>query len=252
MEDNVRVVDRIFDILEQLAQADSSMGLSGIAQATGMSKSTIHRLLSSLCARQYVAKLPDNTYTIGYKMVEMVSSHIYGLELITESKPYLNYISHELDLTTHLGILDHDEVIYIEKMDTYPNIGRYTQVGYRSPAYCSSIGKCLLSCLSGDELEEALYGCSFKKYTANTITDPREFKRVLKVIRKQGWALDNEEFKTGHRCVAAPIYDYRGFAIAAISASGSTISLSDDKLEHVIKMIRESAVAISRRMGYVD
>ena len=252
MEENVRVVNRIFDILEQLSASGSPMGLTEIAAATGMSKSTVYRLISSMCARQYVEKRPDNTYSIGYKLIETVSLHINHLELMTEAKPYLSDIMRDLDLTAHLGILDGCDVVYLEKMDTYPSAHMYTRVGYHSPAYCSSMGKCLLACLSGDELDEALYLCDFKKYTNNTITDIREFKRYLKVVRRQGWAMDNEEYQIGHRCVGAPIFDYRGSPVAAVSASGSTAKLSDDRLESVIREVKRAAANLSRRLGYVE
>lgn len=252
MEENVRVVDRIFDIIEQLSSSGTPMGLSDIARATGMSKSTVHRLLSSMCARHYVEKNTDSTYSIGYKMIETVSMHINNLELLTEAKPFLSEIMRDLGLTAHLGILDGCDVIYLEKMDIYPSTLLYTQVGYRSPAYCSSMGKCLLACLSGDALEDALYLCKFEKYTRNTITDIRELKRYLKVIRRQGWAMDNEEYQLGHRCVGAPVFDYRGSPIAAISASGSIAQLSDDSLEMVIREVKQAAFNLSLRMGYVE
>ena len=251
MEENVRVVDRVFDIIEQLAASHSAMSLSEIAKETGMSKSTVHRLLSSMCARHYVDKNADNTYSIGYKLMETVSLHINNLELLTEAKPFLSDLMRDLHLTAHMGILDGCDVVYLEKMDIYPNTRLYTQVGFRSPAYCSSMGKCLLSCLSGDDLEEALYGCDFKRYTPNTITDIREFKRYLRVVRRQGWAMDNEEYQLGHRCVGAPVYDYRGTPVAAISASGSITQLSDRNLEAVIQEVKSAAASLSRRMGYV-
>ena len=216
-----------------------------------MSKSTVHRLLSSMCARHYVEKNADNTYSIGYKFMETVSLHINNLELLTEAKPFLSDLMRDLHLTAHMGILDGCDVVYLEKMDIYPNTRLYTQVGFRSPAYCSSMGKCLLSCLSGDDLEEALYGCDFKRYTPNTITDIREFKRYLRVVRRQGWAMDNEEYQLGHRCVGAPVYDYRGTPVAAISASGSITQLSDRNLEAVIQEVKSAAASLSRRMGYV-
>ena len=216
-----------------------------------MSKSTVHRLLSSMCARHYVEKNADNTYSIGYKLMETVSLHINNLELLTEAKPFLSDLMRDLHLTAHMGILDGCDVVYLEKMDIYPNTRLYTQVGFRSPAYCSSMGKCLLSCLSGDDLEEALYGCDFKRYTPNTITDIREFKRYLRVVRRQGWAMDNEEYQLGHRCVGAPVYDYRGTPVAAISASGSITQLSDRNLEAVIQDVKSAAASLSRRMGYV-
>jgi len=251
MHENVRVVDRVFDILEVLALSNKPVALSEIAARTGMSKSTVHRLLTSMLDRQYVSKYSDGSYSIGYKMVETVSYHINSLELLTEAKPYLNDILRELELTAHLGILDGSDVVYLERMDIYPNTRLYTQVGYRSPAFCSSIGKCLLACLSGDELEEALYLCKFQKHTRNTIVDISEFKRHLKVVRKQGWAMDNEEYQLGHRCVGAPIFDYRGAPMAAISASGSINSISDEKLQLVIRQVRDAAANISKRMGYV-
>ncbi len=251
MAENVRVVDRVFDILEQLSQAGSPQSLQEIADATGISKTTVYRLLGSMCDRQYVEKRPDGRYTIGYKMIEVVSTHINGLELLTESRPYLNQVVRDLELTSHMGILDGNDVVYIEKMDLYPNTRLYTQVGYRSPAYCSSMGKCLLACLSGEELDEYIHNCRFEKYTANTITDPREFRRMLRVIRQQGWAMDNEEYQVGHRCVGAPIFDYRGSAVAAISASGSSNILTEDRLSSVIQEVKGIAAAISRRMGYV-
>lgn len=251
MSDSVRVADRVFDIIEQLAQSNVPLGLTAIAKGTGMSKSTVHRLLSTMYSRHYVEKNADNTYTIGHKMIETVSYHINGLELITESRPYLNNIRVELNMTSHLGILDGAEVIYIEKMDLYPDARLYTQIGFRSPAYCSSIGKCLLSCLSGSELDEVLYNCAFEKFTKNTITHLGEFKKHLAIVRNRGWAMDNEEYMIGHRCVGSPIFDYRGDSIAAIGVSGSVHHLSDDKLDFVIKQLKEAAREISKRMGYL-
>lgn len=252
MEENVRVADRIFDILEALSASRAPMSLAEIVKSTGMSKTTVHRLLSTMCARHYVEKNADNTYSIGYKLIETVSLHINNLELLTEAKPFLSDIMMNLDLTAHLGILDGYNVIYLEKMDVHPNTRLYTQVGYRSPAYCSSMGKCLLACLSGDELANALYQCDFKKYTQNTITDINEFKKYLKKVRHQGWAMDDEEYQSGHRCVGAPVFDYRGAPVAAISASGSCAQLSDMRLETVIREVKQAAASLSRRMGYTE
>lgn len=251
-EQNVRVVDRVFDIIEQLAVSNTPLSLSDLAQATNLSKSTIHRLLASMCARHYVEKDSNGMYTIGYKLMETVSLHINSMELLTEAKPFLSNLMRELHLTAHMGILDGCDVIYLEKLDIYPNTMLYTQVGFRSPAYCSSMGKCLLSCLSGDELEDALYHCDFKRYTANTITDIHAFKRYLRTVRRQGWAMDDEEYQTGHRCIGAPVYDYRGTAVAAISASGSVRQLSDSVLDSVIAEVKQVAANLSRRMGYME
>ncbi len=250
MENNIRVMDRTFDIIELLSEAQNPMSLTEISKITGISKSTVHRLLQAMYSRHYVEKDKNSCYSIGLKLVELVSYHINGLELQTEAKPYLSFLRSELNLTVHLGILDADEVIYIEKMDLYPTAMLYSQIGYRSPAYCSSMGKCLLSCLSGEELEEALINCKFEKFTPNTITNMHDFKKYLKNVRSQGWAMDDEEYVLGSRCVGAPIYDYRGDAIASISASGPSSQISHDKLPIIVDQVKDAAIKISKRMGY--
>lgn len=250
MEDTVRVMNRTFDIIEALSKSQEPMSLTDIVKATQINKSTAYRLLQAMHTRHYVEKSDKGLYSIGLKLVEVVSCHINGLELQTEAKPFLSTLRAELNLTVHLGILEAHEVIYIEKLDLYPTTRLYSQVGYRSPAYCSSMGKCLLSCLSGDEQDDALSHCKFEKFTQNTITNPKDFKQYLKKIRRQGWAMDDEEYLLGHRCVGAPIFDYRGDAVASISASGTISQISDEKLPFIVEQVKDTALQISKRMGY--
>ena len=106
MQDNVRAIDRAFDIIELLARAQEPLSLTEIVNSGGMCKTTAFRLLQTLCGRHYVEKDRDNRYAIGPKLVETASSHINGLELQTESKPILADLRRRLSLTVHLGILD--------------------------------------------------------------------------------------------------------------------------------------------------
>lgn len=252
MEEKVRVLDRAFDILEILSVRNAPMSLSEIAAESGLSKSTVHRLLTAMLARSIVAKTDDGAYTIGYKIIEMASMRINDLELVTEAAPYLSKIARELDLTAHLGILEGAEVVYLEKLDGHPNAQRYTQVGQRSPAFCSSIGKCLMAGMSRDELDDVLDECDFKRYTPHTITNRRDYIEHLRQVRQQGWAMDDEEYEVGHRCVGATVYDYRGLPVAAISASGSVNLLTDDRLEGTIEKVKEWAGQLSRQIGYIE
>lgn len=252
MEDRIRVLSRAFDILEILSSASIPMTLSEISNATGLSKSTVHRLLGALLDRSYVYKTAAGSYTIGYKLVQIAGTHIDNLELITEAAPFLSNITRDLDLTAHLGILDGADVVYIEKLDGHPNSQYYTQIGHRSPGFCSSIGKCLMAGMSGDELAAVLDMCDFKQYTRNTITDRREFISHLKQVRRQGWAMDDEEYEKGHRCIGAAVYDYRGQPIAAISASGSVSVLTDDRLSDTVDKVKLWASQLSRRIGYSE
>lgn len=251
MEDRIRVLGRAFDILEKLSEVNSPMSLSEISESTGLSKSTAHRILSAMLDRSFVAKTESGSYTIGFKIIEMASTRINNLELLTEAKPFLSKITRELDLTAHLGILDGPDVVYLEKLDKHPNSQMYTQIGHRSPGFCSSIGKCLMAGMSREELEDVLDTCDFKKYTKKTITDRRKFVNHLRQVRIQGWAMDDEEYEDGHRCIGATVFDYRGLPVAAISASGSTNILTDDKLDETKEKVTLWAAQLSRQIGYI-
>lgn len=252
MEDKVRVLGRAFDILEALSRENAPMTLSEISEAVGLSKSTVHRILTAMLDRSFVAKTDAGSYTIGFKIIELASTHINNLELLTEAAPFLDKITRELDLTAHLGILDGPDVVYLEKLDGHPNSQMYTRVGHRSPGFCSSIGKCLMAGMSSEELGEVLDLCDFKRYTKNTITDRRELIRHLRQVRLQGWAMDDEEFEEGHRCIGATIYDYRGLPVAAISASGSAGVLTDEMLDKTIERVKLWASQLSRQIGYIE
>jgi len=253
MAERVQVVDRSFDILEYLSLTQGEQGPTQIAEAVGLNKSTVFRLLSTMQHRGYVEKNEARgTYRIGIKLVEVVSNHINNLELQTEARPFLNELQSTLGLIVHLGILDRHEVVYVEKMDVAPNLRRYAQIGLRVPAQCSSLGKCLLASLSGEELKLTMANCRFESYTKNTITDIERLREHLREVRLQGWAIDDGEYLVGYRCVGAPVYDYRGETIAAVSASGTMTQLTDERIPEVIKHVQRAASTISRQLCYFN
>ena len=250
MSESMQLVDRVLSILEELCVSKDPLGPTRLSEKLGLSKSTVYRLLNALTSRGYAEKTDDGTYRLGCRLLELMGTHINSLELIAEARPYLSSITADLNLTAHLGILDRDEVIYIEKLDAVPTGYLSQQIGFRVPAFCSSLGKCLLAGLSGQELTEALERCRFSAYTKNTIPNRQELSRHLRQVRMQGWAMDNCEYAEDRRCVAAPIYDYRGDVIAAISASGTIVRLPDDRIPKVVITVKQAAECISQRLGY--
>lgn len=251
MNDSIRSVDRALDLIEILSESGASLGPTKLAEITGMDKSTVYRLLTTLKNRGYVDKdLASGSYSLGPTPLTLVSRYLGSLELQTEARPFLSELSTDLGLTTHLGLLDKNEVVYVEKLDYVPTPKLYSQIGNRVPAYCSSLGKCLLSCLSGEQLVEAMASCGFKQYTNKTIPNIRALREHLRQVRAQGWAIDDEEWQPGHVCIGAPIYDYRGEIIAAVSASGSKAMIPDGRVPAVIDAVKKTAEGISDRMGY--
>lgn len=251
MNDSIRSVDRALDIIEVLSESGTKLGPTKLAELTGMDKSTVYRLLTTLKSRGYVDKnKASGTYSLGPTPVTLVSRYLGSLELQIEARPFLSELSTDFGLTTHLGLLDGNEVIYVEKLDYVPTPQLYCQIGNRAPAYCSSLGKCLLSCLSGEELIETMAGCDFKQYTEKTIPNVRILREHLRKVRAEGWAIDDEEWHLGNICIGAPVYDYRGVIIAAVSASGSKSMIPDSRIPTVIKAVKNTAKGISNRMGY--
>lgn len=248
---NVQSLERALDIIELLSTSNEGMGVTKVASALNLHKTTTHRLLTTLVDRGYIEKSSTGEYRLGLKLFEAVSVYINSLELLTEARPFVASITTELGLTAHLGVLEGDQVVYVEKMDVLSGIMLYSQIGIRVHSYCSSLGKCLLSNFSKNELDKVLAETKFVKFTENTITSLDEMHEEIKKVRKQGWAMDNQEFDLNNRCIGAPIYDYRGEIIAAISASGTPEMLTLERVPDVAKYVVEASSNLSRIMGYV-
>jgi DNA-binding IclR family transcriptional regulator len=142
------------------------------------------------------------------------------------------------------------EVVYVEKIDSYQTLRMYSQIGRRSPMYCTGLGKALLAYLAPHELKVFLKRKELHRHTEHTLTTSKALLAELEQIREQGYALDNEEHEEGIRCVAAPVFGFRGQAVAAISVAGPTLRLNDEKIAYLIPLVREAAADISARLGH--
>ena len=249
--DEIQVLERAFDIMETLARSREPLHLTELAKRTSMSKSTVHRILQTLQHRGYAAKTSEGEYTIGAQLFDTASCRIDSLELQAESKPHLTALQHCLGTNVYLGVLDGPFISIIEKDAIDRSDEVYTKVGRRYPAHCTSMGKCLLACLSHEELESVLYGFDLEALTPYTITDKHAFMEHLRQVRKQGWALDCEESALDHRCLAAPVLDYRGDAVAVVGVSGTNDDIPDGRIEEMAAEVVRAGQMISKSLGYV-
>ncbi|MDK2799211.1 MAG: IclR family transcriptional regulator, regulon repressor [Clostridiales bacterium] len=250
-EKGVQTLDRALDILELLAIQRTGMGVTQIANLLGLHKSTVHRLLNALGERGYVEKNIDfGTYQLGLKVVEISSIHLNSIELKTEAAPYLRKLASESTQPVHLATFVDGEVTYIEKVETFNTIRMYSQIGKRVPVHCTAVGKALLTGLSDNEIEDILKKYDLRQFTSNTLKSIEEILKQVKEAKQRGWAVDDEEHEEGIRCIAAPIYDYRGKVIAAVSTSGSKNIISKTRDSEISEYVVEAAQKISKRMGY--
>lgn len=215
---SVQSIDRTFDIIELLSREPRSIPMTEIGRRLDLHKSTVHRLLTTLRKRGYVEKEEETgNYKLGLGFVELASLYLNSLELKTEAIPFLNQLTKATGQTTFLAIMDEAEVVYMDKVETYHSLRRYTIIGKRLPMHTTSLGKAMLSGLKDSEIEALYPDRKLQLITKKTIPTFDILMKEIKQIRERGWAIDDEENEKGTRCVGAPIYDYRDRVIAAIS-----------------------------------
>ena len=247
----VQTLERSLDILEVLAQSEESLGVTVIGNKVSLHKSTVHRILQTLCYRGYVQREKDSErYHLGIKIVELGIKFFNDLEIRKVAAPYLGKLAKSFDEVVHLVLADDGEVVYIDKRESSQVISLHSKVGRRAPMHCTAVGKAMLSALSEEEVRRILKVKGMPGFTDRTITDPAKLIEQLKEIRATGIAIESEENEVGILCVSTPIYDYSGSVIGAISVSGPANRLREKGIERIGDEIKKAGIEISSQLGY--
>jgi DNA-binding IclR family transcriptional regulator len=253
MANRVQALDRALEILETLATEGKGLGVTELSQRVGLHKSTVHRMLATFAEWGYVEKNPeDDRYKLGMKVIDLGSIYLNNIELKTEALPYLRELREKSRYPVHLARLEDGQVVYIEKVDVINSIRMYSQIGRRVPVHCTALGKAMAAHLSMAEVEDIIKRRGLASITGNTITDKSKFMEELDITRRRGYAVDDEENEAGIRCVAAPVLDYRGKVIAAISTSGPKEVFTYEKIDELKDCVMDTARKVSVRMGYIE
>jgi len=241
-----QTVEKALRIL--LLLGERRMSLGQLCEATGYHKSTVHRLVQTLCAYQFVQRDQRGTYGIGLKVVELGSMQLNQLELKTEAAPYLRQLALFMGYAVHLGIRDDSDVVYIDKIEPVNTLRMFSEIGKRVPLYATALGKSLLISHTDDEIKKLMENTEMEQRTDRTITTLEDLLADVARARRDGYAFDEGENEPGIYCVGAPVYDYRGRVIAALSTS-----VGDREIVHqpeTLAQVKEAALSISREMGY--
>jgi IclR family acetate operon transcriptional repressor len=247
----VQSLDRALDLLEALARADE-LGVSEVAGQTGLVPSTAHRLLSTLVARGYAAQNPaTGRYLMGYKLLELSS----GLQdrlgrLRATARPHLEAIQRETGETTNLVVLEGRNVVYVDTVAGSQSVRLFTEVGRAIPAHTSGSGKALLAWRAPADVAALFDGVPLEPVTPRTLTSLPALEEDFMRIRRRGYATDNEEHELGVACVATPVLDESGQAVAAISVSGPTPRILHADTADIAGLLREHAHEVSAALGY--
>lgn len=247
----VQSITRAFDIIELLRTAQNGLPLTEIATRLDLPQSTTYRLLSAIKERGYVEQTGrSGKYKLGLAFVELSSLYLNQLELKTEAEPILRELSQKTHQTVFLATRDGDQIVYIDKVEQFDSLRKYSIIGQRKPVYATSLGKALLLGLTDEEIRSVLAETRFEQHGPKTASDVAQLVREIHVSRERGWTMDDEEAEAGVRCVAAPVRDYRGHVIAAASISWSISSYPDVDVAQFSAYVLASAASISEHMGF--
>jgi DNA-binding IclR family transcriptional regulator len=246
---SIAVLDRALDVLEALADGAEPLGVTELARRVGATKSAAYRILANLERRGYVGKDPTTArYCLGTRLAYLGQRSLGTFDLRQVARPVLDDLNRRFHETVNLGVLEGDEVVYIDMIESHHGLRMAARVGARDHVHSTALGKAMLAFLPPDAIQRRLQR-PLPSRTAHTITDPALFAAELDRIHARGVAEDHAENELGARCLAAPIFDHAGTVIAAISVSSPESRLDDGRAAEVAEAVRSAAQEITRRVG---
>ena len=248
----VQSVDRALSILETLAEDDEGYRLSDLAVRTGLSASTVHRLLATLESRRFVQfDRAESKWHVGVRSFTVGASFARRRNFSTQAIPYLRKLRDLTRETANLAVVDDEFIIVLTRMESREIMRSLTQVGGRVAMVTSGVGKAVLATYSDEDVGAVIRHHGMPRLTEKSIVRPGDLFKELATIRKQGFAIDDEEACMGLRCIAAVVYNDCAEPLAAISVSGMTSRLTDDRLPEIGQIVREVAGELTVALGGV-
>lgn len=246
----IQSVQRALYILERLSSLKDGATASELAREIGVNRSTVFRLMETLIEKGFVRQsVRTKRYYLTMKVFTLGSKLLAQMDIRNQARGVLEQLQKETGHTIHLGIRDNYEVVYIDKIMGSGPIQMYSSIGKRAPLYCTGLGKAILAFFKERELEDYIQTVKFKKYTPNTITDPKDLLIELENIRNKGYALDLEEHENGIRCVGAPIFDHNDEVIGSISVAAISVFLGNKDIEEYAPLVFSASKTISKNIG---
>lgn len=249
--DSVKTVKRSIDILNLLAENGSQVGVIELSKRLKTSQSTVYRILSTLAAEGYVAQDPrTEKYRLGLQGIILAGAALNQLEIRKQAISLLERLTAATSCNANLGILHHQHVMYIARIDGPKSARMYTPVGRLAPANATALGKAMLAFLPEGDADRVLHG-DLIACTPHTITDRAALGQELRRTRQRGYAVDEEEFLAGIRCIGVPVRGPSGAVEAALSLSGSVFQIREEDIEQLARLLQDAAYELSGRLGYL-
>ncbi len=227
-------------------------GITEIAGALNLSKSTVHRVMTTLAQEGFVRR--DETthrYRLGLNVLSLGGIIMSNLEIYREGQHLLEEFLNRFDETVHLAVLEDYQTVYVSKLECKHPVQILTHVGRKNPLYCTSSGKAILAYQKRAIIEEVVQR-GLTKYTETTITDSKKLLTELQKIRECGYATSHGEIRDGVYSVAVPVRDYTRDVIGAVTVVGPASRFTEQKIQTFAKQLGTMGKEISSRLGYYE
>jgi IclR family transcriptional regulator, acetate operon repressor len=248
----VQSVDRALHIIETLAEDDEGYRLSDLAVRTGLSTSTAHRLLTTLEKRRFVQfDRTESKWHVGAKSLAVGATFTRRRNFVAQAMPYLRKLRDQTRETANLAVVDDESIIVLTRIESREIMRSLTKVGGRVAMVASGVGKAVLATYPDEDVSAIIRRHGMPKLTEKSIIRASDLFRELAIIRKQSYAVDDEEARMGLRCVAAVVFNDCSEPLAAISVSGMTSRVTEERLPEIGKAVREVAAELTGAIGGV-
>ena len=238
-------------ILLHVGDSGREVGVTQVATALNMNKTTVHRLLNALARFDLIEKNPvSERYRLGLRLHDLGTRAVESRTLRSEARPLLVEMSRRSKEAVSLAVPGADGIFCLDRVDSpHTIITVRTTVGAKFPAHCTAIGKASLAYLPEGDVCTVLSGGELIRYTQFTLTRLPELKKNLGLIRQRGYALDSQELERGLSGVAAPVLTREGRLLAAVGIAGPTPRFRGKELAQKIALAKEIAARISNSLG---
>lgn len=241
---STKSIDRALSTLKILLASEGGLNVETLSDKLKIPRATVYRHISALERNGLIMREGPGSFMPGLFILQRFSRAEFNKILAERSRPIVFQLSAQLSLTAHLGVFEGSMVTYLVKSARHDD-SVFTRETAQLDAYCSGLGKMLLSGMSQNEINSYLAEGRLPKITDATITDKRELRQELEKIMKQGYAIDSAEFEEGLYCLAVPILDVDGEIIAALSVSSRSRDLIENSRKRVLGVLHRLSDDIS-------
>ena len=233
-------------VVQAFTQQHQQMTISQLSVKTGLSRAAVRRCLYTLARLGFAGTEDGSRYSLRPRMLTLSHSFTASNSLSTAAQPILERMSAQHHESFSVATLDGDDIVYVARTTVSRVMSVDLHIGSRLPAYCTSMGRVLLAHLPGDQLESYLGRVDLVPHTSRTIVSADKLRVMLRSIRRNGWALCDQEFEVGLRSLAVPVHASTGRVVATLNLSGSAPRLSTLDLQtHFLPHLRAAANELS-------